>query len=342
VSALVARWTDRVPEQWNRLLAADPGASPSHRPEVWTAFVAAQPGLSLRVAQVEEQGRLIGGAPLLLERRGGMHWLRALPMLLPGAPIALPGRHAEVDAAVAAAIDGLAAETRAVGGEWALYRGGAATVAEESIARVSGETRTLEAAVVDLSQGLEAAHRRMDRKQRQSLRDTQGRGYVFAAEPAALEQAYALHVAQGRQWRGHRALPLELSRRLLASGSPPVARLFSLRDARGLMSAALALDGPHETFVWWSGTHAAGRRSGAFPMLLWSIVEWAAGEGRSRVNLGASTGLSLVASFKNSFGAAGVRYPVRWLDASHAPRSARIVAWLQARLRRGRPRGDAA
>lgn len=342
MGALRARWTDGAPEQWNALLAADPGASPSHRPEVWAAFVATRAGLSLRVALVEEHGRLIGGAPVLIERRGGMHWLRALPMLLSGAPIALPGHHSEVDVAVAEAIAALAVETGAVGGEWALYRGRDVPVSEDVLSRVSGETRSIETALVDLSEGLDAASRRMDRKQRQSLRETQARGYSFTSEPSVLEEAYALHVAQGRQWRGHRALPLELSRRLLASGSPPVAQMFSLRDPHGLVSAALALDGPHETFVWWSGTHASGRRSGAFPLLLWSIVEWAAGEGRSRVNLGASTGLSPVASFKSSFGATSVRYPVHWLDASHAPMRARAVAWLQARLRRGRPRGDAA
>lgn len=339
---LAARWTDRAPKEWDALLAADPGASPSHRPELWSAFVAAQPGLSLRVACVEEDGHLIGGAPVLIERRGGMQWLRALPMLLAGAPIARPGRHAEVDLAVAEAMRSLAEECHAVGGEWSLYRGTEPHVAPGVIERIGGETRSLEAAVVDLAHGLDAAHRRMDRKQRQSLRESQERGYRFAAEPAELEAAYALHVAQGRQWRGHRALPLELSRRLLAAGTPPVARLFTLQDARGLMSAALALDGPHETFVWWSGTHAQGRRTGAFPLLLWSIVEWAAGQGRARVNLGASTGLLLVASFKSSFGATGVRYPVRWLDASHAPFPARAVAWLQSQVRRGRPRGEAA
>lgn len=339
---LAARWTDRAPQEWDALLAADPGASPSHRPELWSAFLAAQPGLSLQVACVEERGRLIGGAPVLIERRGGMQWLRALPMLLAGAPIALPGRHAEVDVTISEAMRSLAAERRVVGGEWSLYRGAEPGVAPEAFERVGGETRSLEAALVDLSQGLEVAHRRMDRKQRQSLRETQERRLAFSSEPAALEEAYALHVAQGRQWQGHRALPLELSRRLLAMGAPPVARLFTLRDTYGLVSAALALDGPYETFVWWSGTHAQGRRTGAFPMLLWSIVEWAAGQGRTRVNLGASTGLSLVASFKSSFGATGVRYPVRWLDASHAPLPARAVAWLQARVRRGRPRGEAA
>ena len=339
---MAARWTDRAPQEWDALLAADPGASPSHRPELWAAFVATQPGLTLQVACVEDGGHLIGGAAVLVERRGGMHWLRALPMLLTGAPVAAPGRHAEVDVAISEALRSLAAQSHAVGGEWSLYRGAGPLVAPEVFERVGGETRSLEAAVVDLSQGLETAHRRMDRKQRQSLRETQERGLTFASEPAALEEAYALHIAQGRQWRGHRALPLELSRRLLGTGAPPMARLFTLRDTHGLVSAALALDGPHETFVWWSGTHAKGRRTGAFPMLLWSIVEWAAAQGRMRVNLGASTGLSLVASFKGSFGATGVRYPVRWLDASHAPLPARAVAWLQARVRRNRPRGEAA
>ncbi len=342
MSNLAARWTDRAPAAWGTLLAEDHAASPSHRPELWEAFLAAQPGYTLRVALVEEQGELIGGAPVLVERRGGLHWLHALPMLLPAPPIAKPGRRAEVDAAVGAAFAELAVSTRAVGGEWSLYRPAGATVPADAIAGVSGETRMLEAAMVELDQGLDGAHRRMDRKQRQSLRDTRARGYQFADEPAGLEEAYALHVGQGRQWRGHRALPLELSRRLLASGVPPVARLFTLRAASGLESAALALDGPHETFVWWSGTHAVGRRHGAFPLLLWSIVEWAAGQGRLRVNLGASTGLSLVSSFKRSFGATGVRYPVRWLDARHAPTPARALAWLQARLRASRPRGDAA
>lgn len=334
-----ARWTDRAPQDWDALAAGDPGAAPSHRPELWSAFVAAQPGLSLRLAVVEESGRVIGGAPVLVERRGGLAWLRALPMLLPGAPIAAPGRHAEVDAAVASVLVALAAESRVVGGEWALYRPVGTEVAPGAIEATGGETRYLEAAIVDLSGGLDSALRRMDRKQRQSLRESRARGYVFASEPGALEAAYALHLAQGRQWAGHRALPLELSRRLLAGGA---AQLFTLRGAAGVVSAALALDGPHETFVWWSGTHAAARRHGAFPLLLWEIVEWAARAGRTRVNLGASTGLSFVASFKSSFGARGLRYPVRWLDARHAPAPARIAAWAQSLARRGRPRGEAA
>lgn len=339
---MAARWLDRVPDGWGALVASDPSASPSHRPEVWSAFADALPGFALRVAVIEERGRLLGGAPVLLERRGGMHWLHALPMLLPGTPLASPGAHARVDAEAAAAFASLAHEAGAVGGEWSLWRPAGPPVAAQALGALGGDTRMLSAALVDLSAGFEAAHKRIDRKHRQEMRRARETGLEFAEEPAALESCYALHVAQGRQWRGHRALPLELSRRLLTAGRDPVARLFTLRRRGELVSGALALDGPHETFVWWSGTHASGRRAHAFPLLLWSIVEWAAAAGRARVNLGASTGLGAVAAFKQSLGADEVRYPVLWLDARHAPAPARAVAWLQDRLRRGRPRGEAA
>ncbi|MCC6652163.1 MAG: GNAT family N-acetyltransferase [Candidatus Eisenbacteria bacterium] len=340
MDSMAARWLDRAPEGWAALVAADPLSSPSHRPEVAAAFVAALPGFEQRFAAVERDGHLIGGAPLLVERRGGARWLHALPMLLSAAPIARAGEHAEVDMAVATAVADLAAELGAAGGEWALYRPGA-PVDDAACERVGGETRWLEASVVDLAGGVEAALQRVSRKHRQAMRAARERGLRFAEEPAALEGAYALHLAQSRAWGTHRALPLPLSRELLAAGGPqPAARLFTIRRQGELVSAALALDGPHETFVWWSGTHLEGRRLNAFPLLLWGVVEWAAAAGRARVNLGASTGLQMVASFKSSMGAESVRYPVRWLDARHAGAPARAIGWLQGLVRRGRERGE--
>lgn len=334
-----ARWLDRPPAGWDALLAADPTAGATQRPELLDALAAALPGGSVRVAVVEDGGRLVGGAAALLERRGGFEWLHVLPRLLPGAPLALPGEHARVDEAVARALEALARERRVVGGEWSLYRADGPPVDEGAIERVGGETRWLEAAIVELDSGVDGALRRMDRKHRQALQRTREPGLAFAEAPDALDEAYALHAAQARAWSGHAALPIELSRRLLVAGDPPVARLFALRDGGGLLAAALALDGPRETFVWWSGTHADARRRLGFTRLLWGIVEWAAEHGRARVNLGASTGLESVASFKQSLGAAGLRYAVRWLDARHAPPLARALAALQARWRRGRARG---
>jgi hypothetical protein len=337
-----ARCLDGPPAGWGELLATDPGATCAHRPALWASFAAVLPGMSLRCVAVDEEGSLAGGMPVLVERRGGFHWLHALPFMLPGVPLARPGAHAAVDAAAAMALAALQRELRAVGGAWALYRPAGPPVAGETLAVPTGETRQLEAAVVDLEGGLEAAWARVDRKTRAELRGARAR-LTCREEPAALEAAHALHVAQSRAWRAHRPLPLELSRRLLADagdGRGPVARLFTARRGSDLLCAVLVLDHPREAMPWWSGADPEARRLHAFGLLLWSVVEWAHREGRARVNLGASAGLNPVAAFKDSLGARGLRYPVRWLDAAAAPAAGRLLAALQRRVRARRLRGE--
>ncbi len=336
---------DAPPEGWEGLVASDPGASPAHRPELWEAIAQALPGMTSRFIAAECGGRLRGGAPVMLERRGGLHWIHALPFLLPGTPLAEPGQHEAVDAAVGERLLGLQREVAALGGEWVLYRPQVSETGPGAPGLPEGETRLLEAALVDLEPGLESVWHRMERKTRQAIRHARERGLRFAEEPTALVEAYALYLRQSRAWRGHRPLPLELSRRLLGLGGGPggpVARLFTVRDQRGLLSATLALDHPRETLLWWSGTHPAARGGEAFTLLLGGIVEWAAARGRARVNLGGSAGLEPLAAYKTSLGARIARYPVRWLDARHAPPAGRLVAAGQAFLRRGRPRGETA
>jgi hypothetical protein len=341
-----ARWSDRAPGGWAALLASDPGATAAHRPDLWAAMATALPGLATGVLVVEDEGGLAGGAPLAIERRGGLEWLHAMPWLLPGAPLAVPGRHAAVDAAVAEGLAALQRERAAAGGEWVLYRPPGPPPDPAALERLSGETRWLQSAIVDLGAGLEAALRRADRKTRQQVARGRAHGLACGEDPEALAAVYALHQRQGRAWRGHRALPLELSRRLLATPADPgldgpPARLFTVRDARGLLCGALVLDHPRDVLVWWSGAHPEARARGAFAFLLWSVVEWAAARGRARVNLGASAELDAVASFKDSLGAGAHRHPVRWLDAAHAGPRGRLAGLLQARLRRGRARGEA-
>ena len=70
-------------------------------------------------------------------------------------------------------------------------------------------------------------------------------------------------------------------------------------------------------------------------------MEWAAARGRTRVNLGASSGLPGVSSFKRSLGVTTVRYPAIRLDDRFANAAGRAVARLQTRVTRGRtPGGD--
>ena len=336
--SLRARVLDRAPEGWDALVAADPDATPGHQPKLWNALAAALPGFEARVVAVEDEGALIGGMPLSIERRGALVWLHALPFLLSGAPLAVAGRRSDVDLAAADALASLEREVRACGGEWSCYRPLGGAIAGEALDRPGGETRWMESAVIDLGAGAEAARQGMDRKARQDVTRTRAQGVRFEEEPAALEEAYALHVHQARGWSGHRALPLELSRRLIDSG---VGHLITARDGRGLLCATLALEGAHDAFVWWSGAHAGARAVEAFPGLLWWVAEWTAARGRSRFDLGASRGLGPIERFKRSLGARTVRYPVRWLDAREAPPLGRLAAALQRRLRRGRARGEA-
>ena len=335
-----AVWLERPPAAWNDLLRDDPNATAAHRPELWDALAGARPGLAVRFAAVGPGDALLGGAAALVERRGPFHWIHALPMGLPGAPLARAGRHAEVDAIVGGALDTLRRELRALGGSWSLYRPRGPAVAPAVLARLPGTTTRLESAVVDLGAGLETAWRRADRKTRQEI--ARARSHLRVEEdPGALEAAYALHAAQSRRWPTHTLMPIELSRRLLARGpdAPPAARLFATRDARGLLSAAFALDHAREVLVWWSGTHPDGRPHQAFALLLWSIVEWAASVGRARVNLGSSPGLDSVAAFKRSLGATPLAYPVRWFDAGAASVVGRALAAAQRWRGRARARG---
>lgn len=339
MNPLRASWVPAPPPGWDALLQGDPGAAPSLQPQVAQALAQGLSGMRAEWLCIEAGQELLGGAPVLLERRAGAQWLHALPMMLSGAPIARPGSHAAVDAEVARAFAERLRTERLAGGAWACYRPEGPPVPDPALEALPGETRWVEAAVIPLRGGPEAALKRIDRKSRQSLQQTLTRSLQFAEDPAALEQAYALHLAQRTQWGASRALPLELSRRLLA-GAVPTARLFTVRDGRGLLAATLALDGPHETFLWWSGTHTEGRRSQAFTRLVWGIVEWASARGRARVDLGASTGLVLVADFKRSLGAEGVRYPVRWFGPSSAAGPAALIGQLRTWLRRRRPLGE--
>jgi len=99
MDAAAADWCDGVPRGWARLVAADGSASPAHREGFRRHLAATLPGHRWGTLVVTSDGGLIGGAPVAIERRGGLEWLHASPWLLPGTPLALTGRHAEVDRA---------------------------------------------------------------------------------------------------------------------------------------------------------------------------------------------------------------------------------------------------
>lgn len=339
---LETRVLERAPAAWDALVREDPHATPAHRPAIWDALAAAVSGGAPRLVAVERGGALVGGMPVVLERRAGFHWIRALPHLLSGAPLAADGARDAVERACGVALAGLARACGAVGGEWTLYRPEGGDDEPAAFAAVPGTTTWVETAVVDLAGGLDAARARAGRRMRQYARNAPA-GLAFGEEPEALEEVYALHLRQARGWPGYRPVPLEVSRRLVegrdAEGAP-LARLFALRDHGRIAAATLFLDHSRELFAWWSGIHPRARNRHLFPLLLWHAIEWAAGAGRARVNLGGSAGRASLVAFKQALGAADARIPVRWL----APAGGGLAGWvaaLQARRRARRPRGTA-
>jgi hypothetical protein len=342
VAGAVARWLPAAPPGWAALLESDPNATAAHRPGLVASLAAVLPGHEPAFVAVERDGELLGGGPVVVTRVAGFRWLYLLPFSLPGAPLARAGEHAGVDPAFADALAGRAAELGVVGGAWSCYRPAGPPADLDVLARVPGETRWIETALLDLSGGFDPALRAMDKKTRNELRRAHER-LSFDDDPGAVDEAYALHQAQGRQWPGHRPLPLALARRLLEERDgrrEPIARLFVVRDGRGLLSAGLVLDHASECFVWWTGSHPDARRSHAVTRLFGGVAEWAAERGRARFNLGASVGMEGVAAFKRSLGGAPYRYPIRWIAARGAV--ARGLATLQGWVRRGRSRGSAA
>jgi hypothetical protein len=196
-AAVAARVLPGPPSAWEALVASDPCATAAHRAGLAAALAQTLPAMEPRFVAVERAGRLVGGAPLVIERRAGFHWIHALPFLLPGAPLAAFGEREAVDTAVAEALAGLQRELRAVGGEWSLYRVGDSPPAPAALEVVGGETRTAEAAVVELAGGHEAVRARMDRKTRQAIRGARAAGLEFAEEPAALTEGLRALPAPG-------------------------------------------------------------------------------------------------------------------------------------------------
>lgn len=334
--ATLARWADSATEEWQALIEQDAAATPAHHPGVWQALAAALPACSIRLIEVREEGRLLGGAPCAVESRLGLTWLHAMPFGLSAAPLAIAGRETEVDEAVAMALAAFQRERTLVGGEWSCYRASRVAVSSAVLELLAGETRFMESSVIDLGQDAGEVHTRMDRKTRQDIVRSASRGVRCEEDALALERVYALHTRQARAWRGYRALPLELSRRLLASGA---AHVLNAHDRDGVLCGLFALDAPHETFLWWSGSHPSARASDATPRLMAWAAEWARARGRRRLNLGASRGLPALESFKRSMGARSVRYPVRWLASGSAAPLGKLAAAVQRRVRRGRHRG---
>ena len=333
---MIATLVDDPPPGWSALLAADQGAGPSHLPELWNTLVACAREWSARYLVVEEGRALLGGVPVMVLERGGLRWIHVLPWALPGAPLARDGAHARVDRAVAEAIAALQREPGTVGGGWTPLRAEGPAVEAEAIACVAGESRALETTLIPCAQ-------EPGRSLRFELRAAHAEGLAFREEPEGLETVVALHRRQARDWDASGAVPFELSRRLLAAAGAagePVARLFTVRDARRVLAGVFCLDHPREILAWWSGARDEARARHAGPFLYGSLLAWGRARGRERLNMGGSGRLEGALAFKRHLGGRSVRYAMRWLAPAPGTALSGAVAALQRVARRRRFRGE--
>ena len=77
-----------------------------------------------------------------------------------------------------------------------------------------------------------------------------------------------------------------------------MARLFTARDARGLVAGIYFLDHRRELFAWWSGARPEAQALHVMPFLYARAALWAEAAGRARLNLGGTGGVSGLAGFK--------------------------------------------
>ena len=271
-----------------------------------------------------------------------------MPYLLPGAPLAR-GRRARAGRRGgrerARARCSASSARRAESGRSTAPSGPPVATAE-ALASPPARRASVETAVVDARRRHRAGvARARPRRRRRELGAARRARAAFAEDPGALDEAYALHRAQSRRWRGHRPLPLELSRRLLAAarrGRRAAARACSRCATRAACSRRrCSLDHPREMLRVVERARASGRaRARVRRCSLWSVAEWAAARGRARVNLGGSAGRASLAAFKRALGARDAS--VSRALARRAPRArgpARLAAALQRRCARRRPRG---
>ena len=295
-----------------------PGRDPAHRAEVHEALVAVATSAERRYVVAERDGVAIGGAPAVIERRAGAHWLHALPHLLPAAPISSPGERA--DRRPPRVRGGSRHFSARPARRWGV-------VALPPIGCRLGRRAGVRARRDPHGEGGaaslrpdEAIESRLDRDARHSYRRAQASGLAFAEEPEALEEVYALYVAQSRRWRGHRPLALELSRRLIAArgsnGSGPVARLFTARDGRRLLVGILVLEHPRGALLVVERLAPGRARTARVP-----VADAAASPQTRRAAASRASTSAAAPGFPASrrSGArsarADVSYPVCWLDA---------------------------
>ncbi len=301
-----------APPDWDELVAADGSSDYPHTAHWTTSAAATWPGASALWLAVRREGRLVGGLPAVVQRRGaGVMARTRVDSSLEGTscgPLAaadLPD--AGQQAVVSLLLDAyrrllpgpLGAVTLALGPAREA-RLGAAMAARPGWRRHASPT-----AVIDLAGGADvvAAERLSMTKRNERNRGLRRGAQVEAtADPGALAEYYPLYAAAAAHW-GVRPTPLAFLQALLGD---PAGRVFftCVRVDGRVVGGHLNLHLGDRVFAWNGVTDPACART-HFPATLcfWGDIVEACRRGARRLDVGASGGHDSLEGFKKYFGA---------------------------------------
>ena len=319
---------------WDEWASKARGGSFAARAGFLEALPLALPGARLVFLSARRGDRLLGAVPLVVTRRWGHRWAYSLPFGTYGGPLvdAAEPEPARLRAEMARELGSWLAKGRVAGGEIVCAPG--AQSADPAWAALAGTVLSSTAHVVSLEgRSFDSYVAGLEKSTREELRRAPRRGVVVLEEPEALPAAHALYLAQARSWRGHRPYPLAFLAALVEHPSR-FARLFVARSENQLLCAILVLSSADDSFIWWSGSSPAARRTVAYPYLMVEIVRVMGEEGRKRVSLGSSGGIAALERYKESVGARPETVWTYRLQAHAGGPAWRWVEWARALRRR--------
>lgn len=304
---------DRAPEDWERLLDADPGAdffhtvpwsslAGSHHPHTQPLWLAARSG-----------GRLVGGLAVLRRTRrrpplGALDSLESSLEGTSGGPLTAgdlpPGRQAEVFRLLLERLLELK--------QGPLSRCAVSLNAdhEARFGEILGRDprwvrREVPAAVIDLQGGLEQVEMTVLKKNKRNERNRglrRGLEVFVTGDPQWLDRYYPLYQAACGRW-GQAPVPAAFLRGLLNLG-PEHAFFTCVTLEQKVVGGHLNLVHGQRAIAWNGVTDPACART-HFPatVAIWGDIREACRRGIHRLDLGASGGVVSLEGFKQHFGA---------------------------------------
>jgi len=279
-------------EEWAELLRRSPDATPFHDPRFARIYSECRAGAQARYLELRSPaGELLAGLPFVILKRGPFAALASGPNGSYGGPVG--GDDAQNSQLVAAY----------------LRAGDGVVVRRELIARhawdgMDARFREVHAACFELDDGYEGFLRDVyprNRRNESTRSERRGLSIEWDERPEYVQAVQRLYAERSIEW-GQTVLTLEFWSRLLQV--LPGFHLAVAVENGEVVGGHLCCQFGDELFAW-IGTTLRRKQTYPAALLVREEVRFVGEKGLRTLNLGASDGLSGVASFKKLLGATG-------------------------------------